>query len=74
MLHLLDRPGLPRLGLAAHRRIGKSVEREVVGRMNRDQLALQMGGKLGQREAVPGESPVDVVAIGLAACGPRKVE
>ena len=42
--------------------------------MNRDQLALQMGGKLGQREAVPGENPLDVVAIGLAACSPRKVE
>jgi hypothetical protein len=65
---------LPRFVLAAHRRIGKSVEGEVVGGMNRDQLALQMGRKVGQREVMPGESLLYVFAIGLTVCSPRKVE
>src|SRR4029077_16601911 len=33
MFHSLARPGPPRLALAAHQRIGKSVECDVIGRM-----------------------------------------
>ena len=46
-LHLLDRPGLARLGVAAHLRRREAVERLVIGRMHGDELALQMGRQLG---------------------------
>ena len=49
LLHLIHRPFLPRLGIAAHGGRGKAVERRVIGRMDRDQLALQVGRKLGDR-------------------------
>src|SRR5689334_800544 len=36
MHQLLNRPGLPRLRIGPHRMIGKTIESEVVGRMNRN--------------------------------------
>ena len=46
-LHLLDRPLLRACRVAAHLRRGEAVEAGVVGRMHRDELALQVGRQLG---------------------------
>ena len=51
-MHLLDRPFLPRRRIAAHLRRGEAVEQLVVGRMDGDELALEMGRKLGDLDAV----------------------
>ena len=48
---LIDRPGLTRRAVAANRGRREAVEGFVIGRMHRDQLALQMGGQLGERDA-----------------------
>ena len=63
--HLLDRPLLPLRRLAADLLRREGVERVVVGRIHRHQLALQMGGELGDREAVARRDSGDLVAIGL---------
>ena len=52
--HLLHRPLLPRLGVAVNLRWRKAVKGRIIGGMNRDQLALKMGGKLGDGDAVIG--------------------
>ena len=64
-LHLLDRPFLARLRIAAHFRRGKTIEGFVIGRMNGDELALQMGGKLGDLDAVLARHAGEFVAIVL---------
>jgi hypothetical protein len=51
-LHLLDRPFLPRLRVAAHFRHRKPVEDFVIGRMHRNQLPLQMRGQFGNLDAI----------------------
>ena len=63
-LHLLDGPFLPRLRVAAHFRRGKAVEGLVIGRMDGDELALQMGRKLGDLDAVLARLAGELVAIG----------
>src|ERR1051326_2977706 len=45
---LLDCPGLPSFGVAADFRGSESIKQNVVRRMNRHQLTLQMGRKLGE--------------------------
>ena len=65
-LHLLDRPFLPLLRVAANVRRGKGVERVVKGRVDRDELALEMGGELGDLDTVLGGGALQLVAIGLA--------
>jgi hypothetical protein len=62
-LHLLDRPFLPRLRIAAHFGCRKTVEGFVIGRMHGNQLALQMGGKLGDLDAVLARHAGELVAI-----------
>ena len=52
MLHLVDRPLGARLRVAAHFRRREGVEAGVIGRIDRDELALQMGRELGDLDAV----------------------
>ena len=63
--HLLHRPFLPLGRLAMHLRRRKCVKRLVVGRVHGDELALQMGRKLGDREPVARGDSLEFVAIGL---------
>ena len=74
MAHLLHRPFLARLRVAAHLGRGERVEAGVVGGMDRDQLALQMGRQLGQRDAGVRERALDLVAIGVALGRALQVE
>src|SRR5271165_250047 len=67
--HLLDRPLLPRLGLAVRFLRSKGVERFVIGGMDGDQLSDHMGRELGDREAVAFRRACDLVAIGLRRRG-----
>ena len=53
-MHLLDRPFLRALRVAPDLRRRKAVEGLVEGRMNGDELALQMGRKFGDLDAVRG--------------------
>ena len=73
-VHLLDRPGLPRRRAAPHLGRGEPIEGEVVGRMHRHELALQVGRKLRQLQPGLAQRPVHLVAIGPALCGQRQVE
>ena len=72
--HLRDRPLLASLGVAAHLRCGEGVERDVVSRVDRDQLALQVARELGQRDAGILERALDLVAVGIALGGLGEVE
>jgi hypothetical protein len=65
-LDLVNRPFLACLRLAADFRGGEGVEGIVIGRVDRDELSLEMGGKLGDFDAVPGGSALQFIAIGLA--------
>ncbi len=69
-----DRPFLPlgRLPMNFLRREG--VESVVIGRVHRDELALQMRRKLGDREAVALGDSGDLVAIGLGRGGLGEIE
>jgi len=71
---LLHRPGLAGGRIAALVRRRKAVEQAVVGGMDRDQLALQVGGQLGDLQAMPGQHAGDVVAVRLAACRLGQIE
>ncbi|MNY01540.1 hypothetical protein D3C86_1340740 [compost metagenome] len=62
-LHLLHRPLLTRLRVAAHFRCGKTVKGLVIGRVNGDELTLQVGGKLGYFDAVLARDAGELVAI-----------
>ena len=64
-LDLLDSPFLARLRIAAHLRCREPVEGFVIGRMNGDELALQMGGEFGDLDAVFAGLAGEFVAIVL---------
>ena len=64
-LHLLDRPFLPLLRLAVNCRRREGIEGLVIGRIDRDELALQMGRELGDLDAVRLGDALHLVAIGL---------
>ena len=70
---LLDRPFLA-LGGRLHLGRREGVERLVVGRVDRDELALQMGRQFGDREPVAFRDPGDLVAIGLRVRGLGEIE
>ena len=72
--HLLHRPLLPCLGVAANLGRGEAVEAGVVGRVHCDELALQVGREFGDLEAVLRERALDLVAVGLALGGVLQVE
>ena len=71
---LLNRPGLASRGMASHLRRGKAVEREVIRRVDRNKLALQMGGKLGQLHAGVMQNALDLVTISSAFSRLREIE
>src|SRR5205809_6150516 len=72
--HLLDRPFLSLLRLAMQSGRGEVIEGLVKCRMDGDQLALQMGGKLGDLDAMALGDALDLVAIGLRFCRLLDVE
>ena len=61
---LIHRPGLPRLRIAVHRSGRKGVEGRIIGRVHGDQLALQVGRKLGDRQPGVGTDAAHLVGIG----------
>src|SRR5437762_4054620 len=65
-LGLLDRPGGTRLRLAAHPWSRESVRRGVVGGMDGDQLALQVGRQLRDLETTLGQDAAHLIAVRLA--------
>ena len=71
---LLHRPGLAGGRVAALVRWRESVEQAVVGRMDGNQLPLQVGRQFGDLQAVPGQHAGNVVAVRLAARRLRQVE
>src|ERR1700733_15144788 len=71
---LLGRPLLPSLWVACHFGGGKGVELEIVGRMHRNQLPLEMGRELGQLQTKTVQHAQDLVAIGLTLGGLLEVE
>ena len=72
--HLLYGPLLPGLRIACHLRRCEAVELQVIGGMHRDQLALQMGGELGQLQAQTVQHAQQLIAIVLALRGQLQVE
>ena len=60
---LVDGIGLPLLGLAMERWRRKGVERLVIGRVHRHQLALEMGRELGDGEPMLPGNALDFLAI-----------
>lgn len=71
---LLHRPGLAGGGIAALVRRRESVEQLVVSGVDGDQLPLQVGGQLGDLQAVSGQHAGEVVAVRLALRGLGQVE
>ena len=63
--HLLDRPALARFRIAAHRRRREAVEARVVGRMHRDQLALEVRRELGDLDPGLAADAGHLVAVRL---------
>jgi hypothetical protein len=58
----------------AHFRRGEGVELGIVDRVDRNELALEMGGELGDLDARLGADPLHLVAIGLRRGGLLEVE
>ena len=65
-LDLPHRPFGPGARTAPNRRGGEPIHDGVVGRVHGDEVALEVGRQLGDDEAVSGEHPCDLVAVGLA--------
>ena len=72
--HLLHRPGSAGGRVVANLGGREAVEGDVVGRMHRDQLPLQVGGQLGQFDIGVGQDAAHLVAVRLALGGPLQVE
>ena len=53
---------------------GEGGEQPVVGRVHRQELALQVGGEFGDLQPALGQPALDVVAVGLAVGGQLDVE
>src|SRR5262249_13147807 len=71
---LLFGPALPGLGIAANARSGETIEGDIIGGMHGDELALQVGGKLGDFQAVTRGDALQVVAVGFAFGGALQVK
>ena len=63
--HLVHRPALTFVRPAPDCRRRKSVEGFVVGRVNRDELSLQVGGQFSDHEAMARGHAGNFIAIGL---------
>ena len=64
-LHLVDRPFGACRRVAAHFRRRKAVEGSIIGRVDRDELSLEMCGEFGDLQSVLFRDPDDLVAIAL---------
>src|SRR5262249_36258067 len=73
-LQLLNGPRLALARIAAHRLGREAVEGEIVGGMDRDQLALQVRRELGRRNLVARQRAVYLVTIGLAVGGAAEIK
>src|SRR5260370_2742892 len=65
-LDLVDSPSLARLRIAAHFRRREGVERIVIGRIDGDELPLEMGGEFGDDDSMLGGGALQFIAIGPA--------
>src|SRR6056297_1933250 len=74
LFHLIDGPFLPGLRVAVHRRVGEPVEGHVICGVHGDELALQMGRKLGDLDAVLARDPLHLVTILLRRRGLLQIE
>ena len=74
LFHLIDGPIGPALGVATQGRGGEAVEHRVIGGMDRDKLALDMGGQLRHLDAILTRLPGPVLAIGLRPGGAVEVD
>ncbi len=63
---LFHRPFLPRFRIAAHALRGEGVEQRIVGGVDGDELALQVGGEFGDLHAHVGEHAFHLVAVSVA--------
>ena len=69
VFHLLHGPGLARLRVAVHFGGSEVVELQVVGRVHRHELPLQVSRQLRGLDAVFGHRAADLIAIRLALGG-----
>src|ERR1700682_1855569 len=67
--HLIYRPDLTFVRPALDCRRRKSVEGFVVGRVNRDELSLQVGGQFGDHQTMARSHTGNFIAIGLRGRG-----
>ena len=65
-LHLVDAQAWRAFGVAAHLRRREGIERVVEDRIDRHQLALEVGGEFGDLDAVLRRDPLQFVAVGPA--------
>ena len=65
LYHLIHRPSLSRLGVAADGGGGKAVESLIIGGVDCHKLALQVGRKLGHFNAIRGGDALEIIAIGF---------
>ena len=73
-LELIGRPLGASGRLAAHRRRGEAIEQGVIGGVDRQQLALQVGGELCDDQPPLGQQAAYLVAIILAGRRPGQIE
>ncbi len=64
-LHLIHGPFGAGLGVAADSRRGKTIELAVIGRVDGDELALQVGRKLGDLQSCVRCHTFYFIAVGL---------
>src|ERR1700730_2873912 len=63
---LIDGPGLALVRVVAHRFRRETVEGQIIRRMDRHELALQMCRQLSRLQPMPRQDDADLIAIGLA--------
>jgi hypothetical protein len=73
-LHLLHGPFGSRRRIAAHSFGREAIHRQVVGRMHRNELPLQVGRQLGDLKAELAQRAAHFIAVGVALRGAFKVE
>ena len=73
-IHRIHRPGLALGRIAAHFGHRESVKTGVIGGIHGDALALQMGRKLRNRDAVDGRGAGKFIAVILTFGGQVEIE
>src|SRR5882762_9111549 len=74
ILQLLHSPSLPRARTPLHRVRRKAIERDVVSRMHRDKLPLQVRRQLSQMQPLARQRAGHLVAISLALRGALQIK